>query len=346
MPRRIRSLLSILRRDVTLYADENQAIANRTNLLALNATIEAARSGEAGRGFSVVAQEVKALAAQARQSSAMFRAEFLGRLAQGARIADELIAAVEGARLNELAQSIIQSVTRSLYDRSIDIRMIATEPSIVAGAARAASEPAVEGEALGRLQTLLRLSPYFLNAFVTDAAGQVVVCAHAKAVVRTVNFSGMAQWRKAMSARPNEEWFTDAVWDNPYSDGRKVLVFVAPIRAGEAIIGVAYLEYDFEGQVGEIMAAAGHVSSGMIVSIIDDQRRVVATTGDYAFHQSLKPSGAVPGHGEQADQLVAEASALPVNGFDGLGLRCVIEQQVADEATIAEAFHQAPREAA
>jgi methyl-accepting chemotaxis protein len=100
-------------KDIGAFTEVIQRIARQTNLLALNATIEAASAGEAGRGFSVVASEIKELAAKSAEAASDIAQRIEG-IQSGASEAVQVTEGVVGVigKINDAVSYISEMITQ------------------------------------------------------------------------------------------------------------------------------------------------------------------------------------------------------------------------------------------
>ncbi len=260
-------------------------ITRHCNILAMNAGIEAARAGEAGRGFGIIAGEVRSLSAAIASVASEMDNELSDAFKTLRRIGEKMSEQIRGQRLIDLALNAIEIMDRNLYERTCDVRWWATDAAIVDAAALA--EPAELAHAGARLGVILRAYTVYLDLWLCDTNGRVV--AHGRpdrfAGVVGQDVSRETWFRDAMSSKSGDDFAAANVSLCGALNNAPVATYAAAVREGGAtngrIRGVLGIHFDWGAQADAVVKGVRLSPDELArtrVLLLDAAGRVIAAT--------------------------------------------------------------------
>lgn len=323
---------------VEKFATINESIASKTNLLALNATIEAARAGESGKGFSVVASEVKSLARQAAENSKELRTHVLREIGEQTGILQKQFDEKEYGRLSEMSQTLVQLIVRNLYERTADVRWWATDDALFK--CLESMDPALVNHAVQRMGLINRFYSVYLNLLLVGPDGRVVACSQPNKFpqVTAANVGTSAWFQKAYATTSGDQYTVDEIYRDPLHDNKMVAVYATAVRQGGEVngkvLGVLGVFFDWDEQARVIVQNEPSLSEEewkrTRVMLLDQNMRVIAASDNRGLLEPfrLENRSQQKGYYINSDkELVAFARTLGYQEYDGLGWYSVITQK-------------------
>lgn len=283
-PERILELAEEVGRTVTVRTNAIRSITGQTKILALNALIESARAGDAGRGFSVVANEVKAVSTQIEQVAKDLESELSSRVRALESLGARMVEEVRGGRLADLAHNAVEIIDRNLYERTCDVRWWATDSAIVqAASTRSDADAAFAGRRLG---VILDAYTVYLDLWIVGTDGRVLANGRpGRHAVKGLDVSGENWFRDALACGSGDDYAVADIAVCRALGGLQTATYAAPIFADGAKtgtkLGVLGIHFDWGQQADTVVRGVrltGDERSRTRVLLLDRNHRVIAAS--------------------------------------------------------------------
>lgn len=311
-----------------------QQVTGQMRILALNAMIEATRAGEHGRGFSVVAQEVRSVGNEIDGVASELEAHLAQRILELQKQVEFLADQAQGERLVDLSLNAIELIDRNLYERTCDVRWWATDSAVV-DCAREHTDAASD-YASHRLGVILGAYTVYVDLWLCDLNGVVIANGRPdRFAVRGRNVSHENWFQSAVALASGDEYTVGDVVSQPALGGAQVLTYCASVRengdAHGAPLGVLAIHFDWAPQARAIVEGV-RISPAererTRVLLVDAGGRVLASSdgaGVLSERVQLRAEGRSAGYRHEPDGSTIAFHGTPgYETYPGLGWYGVI----------------------
>lgn len=262
-----------------------QKITSMLRMLALNAMIESARAGQNGRGFSVVAAEVREIANGVGVIADELQAELATRIDLLAKTTEAMATEATGSRLVDLALNAIEIIDRNLYERTCDVRWWATDSAVV----DCTDHPNPESVtyASERLGVILNAYTVYLDLWLCDIKGRVIANGRPQRYDVIGRDVSDEPWFQSAATLPSGDHYAVAdISTCKQLRNAHVATYAASVRSDGNVhgdpIGVLAIHFDWTPQAQAIVEGV-RIEPGererTTIMLIDRKGQIIASAG-------------------------------------------------------------------